>query len=325
MDAKKHKCMENGCDYSTNRKSSLTSHLQNKHDIGVAWKICKYCGMKFKQNSGLNRHIRTLHEIKNIIHCPYDNCPFTTKRSKSDLKKHINEVHESDKATWTHCPEEGCTYKCYRKRALKLHLMNIHDIDVVWHKCAFPLCGYRTKLKCSLTRHNKRLHSKEGIQRHKRKEEAINKLLNKNDISNDRELRINFKCFKESKTCAFIDFVIYKSTHTILLEVDEDQHKYSNTISCDVRRMMDSISAIRIGGNELPLLFIRYNPDSYKINGIMQKTLKKDREETLIKFINNYIPEKQLEIKYMFYDMHDNKPSITFSSEYSKDIKKCII
>jgi hypothetical protein len=55
----------------------------------------------------------------------------------------------------------------------------------------------------------------------------------------------------------------------------------------------------------LPLVFIRYNPDSYRVDGKVAKTPDQQRHDTLIRWVNKCIqdvPESGIWVKYLFYD-----------------------
>ena len=56
----------------------------------------------------------------------------------------------------------------------------------------------------------------------------------------------------------------------IFLEVDEHQHK-THLISCELRRMMDVHQSLVMEGNTLPIAFLRYNPNSHKVDGEFRK------------------------------------------------------
>ena len=115
------------------------------------------------------------------------------------------------------------------------------------------------------------------------------------------------------------------------MEVDEEQHRfYKGGISCDMKRMGHIMTGLTIGGNTLPVLFIRYNPHSFKINYKKHKgPPKKEREQILIQFIKDYksrvVP---LDIAYMYYDYETNGDVVnlvvTNSNEYHPQMKECV-
>ena len=107
----------------------------------------------------------------------------------------------------------------------------------------------------------------------------------------------------------FID--CYK--YSIIIELDEDQHKYT---SCDEKRMMELFQDL---GNR-SLVLIRINPDKYNKKGkIKEGCFKFDKKNTikclnkefdrrfnkLINFIDYYLdnePEKEITVRKLFFD-----------------------
>ena len=114
------------------------------------------------------------------------------------------------------------------------------------------------------------------------------------------------------------DIFLDKFTHTIIIETDENQHQSYDTL-CEHSRMMD---IFRDCGKR-PIVFIRFNPDSYinknnkkisscfkihKTNGICiidNKNKLNERLKVLSNNIKTYIeniPEKEVTVIELFYD-----------------------
>jgi hypothetical protein len=105
-----------------------------------------------------------------------------------------------------------------------------------------------------------------------------------------------------------IDF----GTHTVIVECDENQHQ---DYSCENKRMMEIFEDC---GNR-PIVFLRFNPDSYeedgkKYEGCFKQTktvgLKVDKKEfdkrmgKVVERVEHYrrnIPRKEVEIEHFFY------------------------
>ncbi len=113
---------------------------------------------------------------------------------------------------------------------------------------------------------------------------------------------------------------IDKFTHVVITECDENQHRDT---SCENKRIMELFQDF---GNR-PIVFIRFNPDSY-INEKFEKVLSSfkmhktldvpmireqkewsDRLNVLKETINKWIidiPNRELTCEYLFYDYNFN-------------------
>jgi thiol-disulfide isomerase/thioredoxin len=97
-------------------------------------------------------------------------------------------------------------------------------------------------------------------------------------------------------------------THCIIIEVDEDQHK-GKRASCskgeigELARMHEIQNAIGIN-----CIFLRFNPDSFKVNGKLHKININERLKLLVKWIEKCVDMKPtshiqpVKYKYLFYD-----------------------
>ena len=95
-------------------------------------------------------------------------------------------------------------------------------------------------------------------------------------------------------------------THKLYIEVDENQHKSYCEVG-EINRMKN----IYMDDGGIPVIFIRYNPDNYQINGKKQDTCQKKREVELVKWIKYYqqfenIQGYNLSVQYLFYTDGDN-------------------
>ena len=95
-------------------------------------------------------------------------------------------------------------------------------------------------------------------------------------------------------------------THKLYIEVDENQHKSYCEVG-EINRMKN----IYMNDGGIPVIFLRYNPDNYKINGKKQDTCQKKRELELVKWIKYYqqfenIQGYNLSVQYLFYTDGNN-------------------
>lgn len=118
------------------------------------------------------------------------------------------------------------------------------------------------------------------------------------------------------------DIKIDVGTHFIIVEIDEDQHKQYD-VSCETARMFNICQA-----EGLPCIFIRYNPDVYRVNGKAKKVQASRRLATLIKCIEKYksmIPTELLTVYRLFYDSNteDYVCKYDIDAKYEKMIELC--
>ena len=131
----------------------------------------------------------------------------------------------------------------------------------------------------------------------KNKELSVKTLLDQHEIKFTHDLTIKDGCSKKRP-----DFIIHTNWGVIILEIDEFQHKRTTyTCECEVTRMKQLYFDCGLEN----MLFIRYNPDSYKPLTGRQESIR-NREEYLVKFLSNNIEKmgnfKHLGSIYLFYD-----------------------
>ena len=161
-------------------------------------------------------------------------------------------------------------------------------------------CGYATTQSGHLKSHIKSIHTAEGKNRRKKREERVNKLLTTNELFPDREYTTDFEQCGISSSHARLDFVIVRDKRTIfIVEVDERAHE-SYELSCEVSRMLKIVQFIQQGSDrKKKIVFLRYNPDTMKGSIVPSKK----RGEVLVDWIKNYNPTHPLEIFYLFYPL----------------------
>jgi hypothetical protein len=114
------------------------------------------------------------------------------------------------------------------------------------------------------------------------------------------------------------DFVVHFGDYIVVIELDEFQHKYYPEI-CENKRKMELMQDFGF----LPIIFIRFNPDSYvdKNGKKIKSCFDKDGRSGLIKLDNenewkrrleifcfefealvNKKPEREVTTKELFYD-----------------------
>lgn len=105
------------------------------------------------------------------------------------------------------------------------------------------------------------------------------------------------------------DFVFDMGSHTIVIELDENQHKKYDT-SCDNKRLM----SIFHGLGSRPMVMIRFNPDKYDSTpGCFKKDgqlsgqgkewkLRTEKLKTRIDFWTNSQADREITMEHLFFD-----------------------
>jgi len=97
-----------------------------------------------------------------------------------------------------------------------------------------------------------------------------------------------------------VDFTFERPTKVVLLECDEHQHSEYNR-RCELVRQ----AQVSLGFGGLPVHWIRYNPDSFRLNGIACMATTQERESILLKQLQLALQETDFDhlitITYMCY------------------------
>ncbi len=185
-------------------------------------------------------------------------------------------------------------------------------VDVISKRCEFPLCDTTANPKYSsycarcyffLSPNDPR------IRNYKTKEHAFMIPLSEQYPEIILDSVVRGGCSKRRP-----DGLLDRLTHSIIVEIDEDQHVGYDSL-CNNRRNMELFTDL---GNR-PVVFIRLNPDSYKVNGkcikgvftqsksgelkINKKEFEK-RKAALFDTVEQYLtqcPDKAISMIELFY------------------------
>jgi hypothetical protein len=288
---KPHACDFEGCDYRCALKCNLKIH-------------------------------KMTHTGEKPLACDFEGCEFRST-TQSALKNHKT-THTGEKPYA--CDFEGCEHRCATCGQLKTHKMT-HTGEKP-HACDFEGCDYRCALSGALKIHKFYYHTEEGNATRHRDEEIVKKVLVENGFDFKREHQVDLRCALPGATHARGDFVLVFGDTVVFLEVDEDQHK-SYGVSCDVRRMADIAASLRIEGNTMRIVFLRYNPHGFEVAGRTKHTKRVTRHARLVSVLSDLQKESpgagaesDVRVFYLFYDT-DSKgnPAIFADDEYDAQAK----
>ena len=206
---------------------------------------------------------------------------------------------------------------------------------VMYFPCAVEGCGEVFPTALQLANHAE-IHSIDGQIRRKKQEHRVITKLKEWGYDADVEVTINAKrggCVKtDNRYYSRLDFVILQCTsHILILEVDEDQHRWYN-LKCELTRMTDVHAALVLSGYNLPVHWVRYSPcGKYFVGREQRFRLRVHREEILHKHVEavctgSVIPQGQQSIHYLFYDRASDArpPSILDDQDFPGHMKQYV-
>ena len=101
------------------------------------------------------------------------------------------------------------------------------------------------------------------------------------------------------------DILYDHGTHLVIAEVDEDQHNGRNQL-CECTRMTNIVQMLR-----RQTVFVRYNPDSFKRDGVAIRISIAKRIETLVKWLRHFEDQENvphmLQVVQLFYNGYDER------------------
>jgi hypothetical protein len=291
-------------------------------NVRVATKFCEYENCEKTPIYGLPKTKKAIycftHKDKNHVNirdkfCIHKECEKQASFGSPDTKKALYcKKHKSDEdIDVAHlkdlCKHEECGSRKYygipgyspeycEKHKLPNMVPNPTKIKGVNYKtCEY--CAYKIHPKQDYCDGCKVYIETKKTEKRKNKELAVKSVLEANSITFTHDLTVKDGCSKKRP-----DFIITTNWGLIILEVDEFQHnRVSYTEECEIVRMKQLYFDCGVEN----LLFIRYNPDSYKTTSD-KPIINKQREDLLVRYIKNNTTNINnftgLGVIYLYYD-----------------------
>jgi hypothetical protein len=180
-----------------------------------------------------------------------------------------------------------------------------------------------------LKTHKKRWHTTDGAYKAVRKQQALANIMEDAGFDFRHELTIDTSCSAEANATTSangeresksrrVDMVrIHQVTvkgviisAIVFVECDEFQHDDRDT-SCEVARMTQVNEALALEGNTLPIVWVRWNPDACRVNGVKCRIPQRERGAQLVRFLHALTSSSvallpgSVSIFYLFYDRDD--------------------
>lgn len=301
-------CPSADCDYTCIDASTLSRHEQVHSGVRPYKCIHPGCDKSFFQYGTLRNHEQTHLDVRPFL-CPYPDCGQAFVQ-KGNLVAHLR-THTGEKPFL--CPFPGCDQAFSHKSNVTTHVRT-HTGERPF-VCQHPDCGEAFSLKVNLQKHEEALHTDEGRQRRKRSEQATADVLQEAGIVFKREHRTTHDCL--GSTWSSTDFLIEPPGGLVDLEHDEGQHSWYG-VACETARMLKIFHTRALAGCTLPQMFVRFNPDAFKVDGHHVKGIRQDtRRRALAAFLKtvDLRGAPPLQIVYMYYDavtvQEQLRPTIT--------------
>ena len=147
-----------------------------------------------------------------------------------------------------------------------------------------------------------------------------------------REFTVDFRCLTTPSATAYarVDFVLsVDGTRLYLLEVDEHQHAHYE-VECEQRRMLQVYESLLVGGNTLPVTWLRYNPHAHRVSGARPRVSKAEREAQVCAWLRaaREADAGPLTVAYAYYDKDaagDVAPLVTTHPGYRGEVRALVV
>lgn len=201
---------------------------------------------------------------------------------QSRLQRHINEVHLDLRPF--QCPQ--CEYAAKKKDHLKAHM--ITHMEREKYKCSHVACFYTSYSKDLFDKHVASHATNTVMETRHKAETALLAFLEQHYTLLPN--KFDTLAFDDMFPHVVIDAVFATPRAMVLLECDEKQHKDETryNVGREVARMKCAGLAVAGKYPDLPILWVRFNPNGYRVNGKRVTAALESRLSQLHAFLDSY-------------------------------------
>lgn len=196
-------CTYPGCSSQFSSKSNLEVHL--KFHNNERSHICEECDKSFVTAQGLKDHTR-IHTGERPYICDYDGCMKSYMQS-GRLQIH-GRTHTNDRPFV--CNYIGCGIRFIEGSHLAAHEQIHLPFEHRKWKCVEEGCSFSATQGHVLKQHFTAVHTEEGIQRRKKKEEHFRKWIEEHSLPYIANRSVNFRHQEGGESCVYLDFFIVR-------------------------------------------------------------------------------------------------------------------
>lgn len=285
------------CDKVFKTRGHLKNHLQCVHNIDTRWYECPFCELKFKHPTTLAQHLSHIHDWgTKWYHCSHCEEKF---KQQSILNHHQANKHGINRRTFT-C--ELCANEFKQKQQLQSHLSNKHDIGPFDCQLCYKKCAKRIQWDCERTQTSQMVcrtcFQKATGSRSRVELNMVKAIKADPQLAPFVALTDKRVSHDACETRRRPDLILSSDQRfVIVVECDEHQHSAYEE-NCEHARMDEIWSEFK----SAQVVFVRWNPDSYKSSKTRSRT---ERLMKLIEFLKKLVknPPKTilLPVFYLFY------------------------
>ena len=279
-------------------KAVCCSKCKDVGMVDIKNEKCKYPNCKTRPQYGIPKNLPsrcTTHKEVGMISNPRAKC----------LKRTCKEIAEYGVNRPIHCElhKNGNDINLVERKCMKCGKIDVLRGDICINFCSKEdeniIYKKRQKLKESLVYN----YLQENIK-------DIQPSLFDKTVPNDCDIRNR------------PDIVYEVKTHVVVVEIDEGQHK-GYCPEGEVNRMKNIYTAY---GGEMQVVFVRYNPDNFRVGGNLVKIPIQKRLDIMCRWVRKAIddiPESPISIVYLYYDNYNEKQRDFINIDPYEPLQEC--